>query len=164
MEQAWNSFFWSIRQLMDQAASPFVVLASRLGLELTAGQVWMTICTLPFILYAAYFLYVELMLSRRGVKAVGTVIDIDPGDETADRPVIAFRDQRGNPVVFTSHLGVNAMTGTVGAKVDIRFDPVEPRRAREIGRSGAKAVYLVFLAVFIACMIFGTVMARYAIY
>ena len=164
MEQAWNSFFWSIRQLFDRAASPFVALASRFGLELNAGQMWMIFFTLPFVLYAAYFLYVDLMLSRRGVKAVGTVIDIDPGDETADRPIIEFRDERGNPVVFTSHLGVNAMTGTVGARVDILFDPVEPRRAREIGRNGAKAAYLVFLAFFIACMVFGTVMAKYAIY
>jgi len=26
-------------------------------------------------------------------------------------------------VVFTSHLGVNAVTGTIGASVDIVFDP-----------------------------------------
>jgi hypothetical protein len=104
------------------------------------------------------------MLSRRGQKAVGTVVGIDLGDETDDRPIIEFLDQTGKAVVFTSHLGVNATTGTVGAKVHILFDPLHPKRAREIGRFGAKAYYLGFLAVFIGMMIFATVMAKYAIY
>ena len=164
MEQIWNAFFGGIRQLFIEAALPFVELARQAGLELNPAQVWMLFFTLFFVGYAAYFLYVELMLSRRGRRAVGTVVGIEIGDETADRPMIEFLDQTGRAVTFTSHLGVNATTGAVGAKVDILFDPLHPKRAREIGRFGAKAYYLVFLAFFIGFMIFGTVMAKYAIY
>ena len=164
VEQIWNAFFGGVRQLFIEAASPFVVIARQVGLELNSAQVWMFFFTLPFVGYAAYFLYVELMLSRRGRRAVGTVVGIDPGDETADRPIIEFHDQAGRAVVFTSQLGVNATTGTIGARVDILFDPLHPKRAREAGRTGAKAGYLIFLAIFIGFMTFGTVMAKYAIY
>lgn len=164
MEQIWNAFFGGIRQLFIEAALPFVELAHQAGLELNPAQVWMLFFTLFFVGYAAYFLYVELMLSQRGRKAVGTVVAIDLGDEADDRPIIEFLDQAGRAVTFTSHLGVNATTGTVGAKVDITFDPLHPKRAREIGRFGAKAYHLVFLGVFIGMMIFATVMAKYAIY
>lgn len=164
VEQIWNSFFWGVRQLFIDAVSPFVALSRAAGLDLNAAQIWMVFFTLPFVGYAAYFLYVELTLSHRGRRVVGSVIGIDPGDESPDRPIIEFRDHAGSKVVFTSHLGVNATTGTLGAKVDILFDPLHPKHAREVGRSWAKAGYLVFLAVFIGLMIFGTVMAKYAIY
>jgi hypothetical protein len=164
VEQIWNAFFWSVRQLFIEAASPFVELARQAGLELNFAQVWLLFFTLLFVGYAAHFLYVDHILLRRGRKAVGTVVAIDPGDETDDRPIIEFLDQTGRTVTFISHLGVNATTGTIGAKVDILFDPLHPKRAREVGRIGAKAGYLVFLAIFIGFMIFGIVMAKYAIY
>ncbi len=164
MEQAWNSFFFGVQRIFVEAASPFVALSRWVGLELTPAQVWMLVFTLLFVGYAAVFLYAELILSRRGVRAVGTVIDIYRGDETANRPIIQFHDQAGKAVVFTSHLGVNAATGMVGAKVDIIFDPQHPKRAREVGRTGAKTVHLVVLAFFIAFMIFGTMMAKDAIH
>jgi hypothetical protein len=164
MEQAWNTFFLGVQRLFIEAALPFVSLASRVGLELVPAQVWMLFFTLLFVGYAAYFLYVDFMLGQRGVRAVGTVVGIDPGDESADTPIIEFRDQAGRAVTFTSHLGVNGTTGTIGAKVDILFDPLHPKRAREVGRTGAKVGYLVFLAFFIGFMIFGTMMAKHAIY
>ena len=98
MEQAWNSFFFGVQRLFIEAVSPFVALSRAAGLDLNAAQVWMVFFTLPFVGYAAYFLYVELMLSRRGRRAVGTVIGIDPGDESPDRPIIEFRDQAGSAV------------------------------------------------------------------
>jgi hypothetical protein len=164
VEQIWNAFFYGVRQLFIEAASPFVALSREAGLELAPAQVWMLFFTLFFVVYAVQFLYGELMLSRRGRRAVGTVVAIDPGDEAPDRPKIEFRDQSGRAVVFISHLGVNAATANIGAKVDIVFDPLHPKRAREAGRAGAKAYRLVFLAVFIGFMIFGTVMAKDAIY
>ena len=164
MEQAWNTFFFGVQRLFIEAASPFVAISRQAGLELTHAQVWMLFFTLLFVGYAVYFLYVDFMLAQRGRQAVGTVVGIDPGDESADRPIIEFRDQAGRAVTFTSHLGVNDTTGTIGAKVEILFDPLHPKRAREVGRTGAKVGYLVFLAFFIGFMIFGTVMAKYAIY
>lgn len=160
MEQAWNFFFFGVQRLFIEAASPFVAISRQAGLELTPAQVWMLFFTLLFVGYSVDFLYVDFMLAQRGRRAVGTVVGIDPGDESADRPIIEFRDQADRAVTFTSHLGVNDTTGTIGAKVDILFDPLHPKRAREVGRTG----YLVFLAFFIGFMIFGTVMAKYAIY
>ncbi len=120
--------------------------------------------TLLFVGYAAQLLYTDFVLARRGRRATGTVMGIDPGDETPDRPLIEFRDQSGRMVVFRSHLGVNETTGTIGARVDIVFDPMHPKWAREVGRTGAKAYHLIFVAVFIVMLACATVMAKYAIY
>lgn len=164
VEQVWNDFFGGIRQLFIEAASPFVALSRMAGFELTPAQVWMLFFTLLFVGYAVHFLYGDVVLSRRGRRAVGTVVGIDPGDEGPDRPKIEFRDQSGRVVVFTSHLGVNATTAKIGAKVDIVFDPLHPKRAREVGRPVAKAYHLVIVAVFIGFMILATVMTKNAIY
>jgi len=164
VEQLWNSFFGAIRQLFIAAAQPFVEIAGWMGIEIVAAQAWMIFFTLLFVAYGIFFLHDEFMLARRGRRAVGTVIGIDRGDEAPDQPIIEFRDLSGNPVVFTSHLFVNATTRVVGAKVDIVFDPHHPKRAREVGRTGAKTYHLVHLAVIIAFLVFAAVMARDAIY
>ena len=78
--------------------------------------------------------------------------------------MIEFRDQSGRVVVFRSYLGVNETTATIGASVDIVFDPMHPKRAREVGRAGAKAYHLIFVLVFIVMLAGATVMAKYAIY
>ena len=129
-----------------------------------AAQVWRLFFTLLFVGYAAQLLYTDFVLSRRGRRATGTVVGIDPGDETPDRPLIEFRDQSGRVVVFRSYLGVNETTATIGAPVDIVFDPLHPKRAREVGRAGAKAYHLIFVLVFIVMLAGATVMAKYAIY
>ena len=164
IEQIWNAFFGQVRQLFIEAASPFIFVARQVGLELNAAQVWMLFFTLLFAAYAFQFLYGDFVLARRGRRAIGKVVGIDPGDESPDRPLIEFSDQSGVKVVFTSHLGVNATTRTIGAQVDIVFDPLHPRRAREVGRAGAKAGYLIFLGFFVGFLAFGTVMASQAIY
>ena len=163
-EQIWNSFFLLVRDALILAASPFIVLARQAGVELNAAQVWMLFFTLLFVGYAAQFLYTDFVLARRGRRATGTVVGIDPGDEAPDRPIIEFRDQMGRDISFTSHLGVNATTERIGAPVDIVFDPVHPKRAREVGRASAKAYHLIFVAFFIVTLAGATVMAKYAIY
>ena len=92
------------------------------------------------------------------------MVGIDPGDESPDRPLIEFHDQLGRTVVFTSHLGVNATTRTIGAQVEIMFDPAHPRRAREVGRVWAKAYHMLFLVLFVGFFAFATMMARDAVY
>ena len=56
------------------------------------------------------------------------------------------------------------MTATVGARVDIVFDPLHPRRAREAGRNGLLSIHFVFLVFLVGAMVFATVMAREAVY
>ncbi len=164
IEQIWNSFFYQVRLLFIDAASPFIFLLRQVDLELNAAQAWMLFFTLLFVGYAAQFLYTDFVLARRGRRTTGTVVGIAPGNESSDRPKIEFRDQSGRVVVFTSHLGVNAETGTIGAPVDIVFDPQRPKRAREVGRSGAKAYHLIIVAVFIVMLAFATVMSKDAVY
>jgi hypothetical protein len=164
MEQAWNSFFWGVRQLFIDAASPFVALSHAAGLDLNAAQVWMLFFTLVFLAFLLSFLYDELVLGRRGRRTTGTVVGIDPGDESPDRPVIEFRDHSGRKVVFTSYRAVNAMTATIGAPVEVVFDPLRPKRAREAGKTDLLSLHFVFLVFLVGAMVFATVMARDAVY
>jgi Protein of unknown function (DUF3592) len=90
-------------------------------------------------------LYGDLVLNRRGRRTAGTVIGIDPGDESPDRPIIRFRDASGREFTFTSTLGCNDITRIIGAKVDVDYDPAKPGRAREAGRPMSKLFYLAFL-------------------
>lgn len=163
-EQLWNSFFLQVRDAVHAVASPFIVLARQVGLELNAAQVWMLFFTLLFLGFALSFLYDEFALVRRGRRTTGTVVGIDPGDESPDRPIIEFHDQSGRKVIFTSYRGVNAKTGTIGARVDIVFDPLRPKRAREAGLTGILSLHFLFLVFFVGAMAFATVMAKDAIY
>lgn len=164
IEQVWNSIFWQVRALFDLAATPFIALAARAGVELNSGQVWMLFFTLTFAIVLAVFLNDEHILARRGMRTTGKVVGIDPGDEAPDTPIIEFRDDRGNPVVFRSLYGCTAETGQLGAKVPIVFDPRKPTRVREIGRGGAKAYHVGFLVLFVILLGFATWAAKDAIY
>lgn len=164
MEQAWNSFFLGVRHAMDAIALPFIDAARAVGIELVAAQVWMLFFTLLFLAYAVRFFFGEAALNRRGRRAVGTVIGIDPGDEAPDRPIIEFTDHLGRTVVFTSYLGVNDTTRGVGSSVEIVFDPHRPSRAREVGRPLGKTYHYLFLVFFVCFMALGTVLAKDAIY
>ncbi|WP_409371532.1 DUF3592 domain-containing protein [Methylocella sp. CPCC 101449] len=60
------------------------------------------------------------------------------------RPVIQFKDVLGRSHDFISNLGCNAATRTIGAPVDIIYDPLKPKRAREQGRPVARVLSLIF--------------------
>ena len=163
-EQIWNGTFYLIKGLFEQAAVPAILVARQLGFELNAAQVWMLLFTLLFAGYLAYFLYIDWVLSQRGRRALGTVIGLDPGDGGPDRPIVRFKDTSGKEFVVTSHLGVNRQTGSVGAQIEMVYDPNDPRRAREAGRLGAKQFYLAFLVFFVAALAAAAWGAQYAIY
>ena len=86
-EQIWISVFFLVRDALFSVTSPFIFLARQVGLELNPAQVWMLFFTLLFVGYAAQLLYGDFVLSRRGRCATGTVVGIDPGDETPRPPV-----------------------------------------------------------------------------
>ncbi len=164
IEQIWNAFFLQIKALFEAIASPFVELSATVGLPLNTAQIWMLFFTLLFAAYTTHFLLVGWVLEQRGRRATGRVIGIDPGDELPDRPIIEFRDSAGRTFVVTSHLGINSHTGSIGANVDLIYDPDNPKHAREAGRPMAKALHLAFLLFFVAAMAFGTWAAKDAIY
>ncbi|MDG4856057.1 MULTISPECIES: hypothetical protein [unclassified Mesorhizobium] len=71
------------------------------------------------------------------------VIGIDKSSDGPDTPIIEFADRLGKTWRFYSHLPVNRTTGNVGAAVEVIYDPLHPKRAREVGRPLMKAVHLV---------------------
>jgi hypothetical protein len=77
--------------------------------------------------------YGDFVLMRRQRRASGTVISIDESDEVSS-PRIGFRDERGRPYEFDSPLGVNRRTGVIGGEVEVIYDPLHPKRAREANR------------------------------
>jgi hypothetical protein len=164
VEQIWNAFFGGIRQLFIEAASPFIAIARSTGVEINAAQVWMLFFALLFLAFLLSFVHDEVVLRRRGRRTTGTVVGIDPGDESPDRPIIEFRDHTGRKVVFTSYRAANAMTATIGAPVEVVFDPLHPKRAREAGKTDLLSLHFVFLVFMVGAMVFATVAARDAVY
>ena len=125
--------------------TPFQAVARLVGLNPSVPQTYLFLVAAVFATILIVHLYGDLVLLRRGRRAAGTVVGIDPGDESPDRPIIRFRDASGREFTFTSALSCNDTTRTIGAKVDVDYDPVKPGRAREAGRPMSKLLYLAFL-------------------
>src|SRR5262245_50455544 len=135
--------------LFEAALAPFQAVARLVGLSPSIAQTYLFLVAAAFAPLVIIHLYGDLVLLRRGRRTVGTVVGIDPGDESPDRPIIRFNDVSGREFTFTSELSCNDTTRTIGAKVDVDYNPAKPRRAREAGRPVSKLVHLAFLALFI---------------
>ena len=145
MQQIWNSFWLNVIALFEAALTPFQEVARLFGLDPSVVQTYLFLVTAFFASILIIHLYGDLVLLRRARRTAGTVVGIDPGDEAPDRPIIRFKDTSGQEFTFTSALSCNDITRTIGAKVDVDYDPLKPRRAREAGRPVSKLLYLAFL-------------------
>ncbi|MFK0687255.1 DUF3592 domain-containing protein [Mesorhizobium sp. IMUNJ 23033] len=85
--------------------------------------------------------YGDLVLRRRRAYATGKVVKIDMSDDAPNTPTIEFTDRHGHIWRFDSNLPVNDATGSVGAVVEVMYDPQRPNRAREVGRPVMKAAH-----------------------
>jgi hypothetical protein len=156
LQQIWNSFWQKVTALSEAALTPFQEVARLAGLNPSVMQTYLFLIAAVFATILVIHLYGDLVLLRRGRRTTGTVVGIDPGDESPDRPIIRFRDASGREFTFTSTLGCNDTTRTIGAKVDVDYDPAKPGRAREAGRPVSSLLYLAFLT-FLAGFPFGLI-------
>lgn len=144
IEALWNTVFGQIQALFEAVLRPFVLVAKSLGFDFNSGRIWLLLVSLFFAAVTLAAVYEEIVLATRGRRAAGRVVGIDPGDESPDRPIIQFKDVLGRSQEFVSNLGCNAATRTIGAPVDVIYDPRKPKRAREQGRPLSKALFLAF--------------------
>jgi hypothetical protein len=145
LQQIWNAFWLKVTALFEAALMPFQEVARLAGLNPSVAQTYLFLVAAAFAPILIIHLYGDLVLRRRGRRTTGAVVGIDPGDESPDRPIIRFRDASGREFTFTSTLGCNDTTRTIGAKVDVDYDPAKPKRAREAGRPVSSLLYLAFL-------------------
>lgn len=145
MQQIWNTFWLEVIALFEAALTPFQHVARLVGLNPSVAQTYLFLVTAFFASLLIIHIYGDLVLLRRGRRTAGTVVGIDPGDESPDRPIIRFKDTSGQEFTFTSTLSCNDTPRTIGAKVDVDYDPIKPKRAREAGRPVSSLLYLAFL-------------------
>ncbi|TPI15024.1 MULTISPECIES: DUF3592 domain-containing protein [unclassified Mesorhizobium] len=154
MEQGWTAFWARVSEAFHQALFPFRAIAEALGGHPSDIQIWCFLCGAFFLVLVAIQTYGDAVLRRRGVLAAGRVISIDKSSDGPDTPVIEFADREGKMWRFDSSLPVYKTTRTVGAPVEVIYDPLHPKRAREVGRRLTKAIHLlVWYAVVIGLML-----------
>ncbi len=103
-------------------------------------------------------LWRDPFLRRRGVTTEGQVVAVSTGDDS-DWPIIAFRDARGRAHQFRSDAPCASGSLRVGAAVGVRYDPADPRRARERGRPAARAIHFAsWLFIGTTCAVIGAML------
>lgn len=145
MQQTWNHFWTNVTALFEAALTPFQAAARLVGLDPSVPQTYFFLVGAGFALLLFVHLHGDLVLLRRGRRTTGTVVGIDPGDDSPDRPIIRFKDASSRDFTFTSVLSCNDSTRKIGAKVEVDYDPAKPSRAREAGRPVATLLYLALL-------------------
>ena len=111
----------------------------RLGVAPTDMQAYALLVVLFMLCIAAPGSYGDWMLSRRARHVTGTVLLIDTGGDSPTAR-IGYRDHTGRNHAFDSNLPTVGATGAVGNAVEVVYDPLYPKRAREAGRWLAKGV------------------------
>ena len=111
----------------------------RLGVVPTDMQAYALLVVLFMLCIAAPGSYGDWMLSRRARRVTGTVLSIDTSGDSPT-PRIGYRDHTGQSRAFESNLPTNAATGGIGNAVEVIYDPLYPKRAREAGRGLAKSL------------------------
>ncbi|MDX8479406.1 DUF3592 domain-containing protein [Mesorhizobium sp. VK24D] len=143
MEQSWTTFWARVSEAFRQALFPFRAVAEALGGHPSDIQIWCFLCGVFFLTVVAIQTYGDIVLRRRGAVATGKVVGIDKSSDGPDTPIIEFADRLGKIWRFESHLPVNRTTRSVGAPVEVMYDPFHPKRAREMGRPLMKTVHLI---------------------
>ncbi|KAA3452794.1 hypothetical protein C7I87_01070 [Mesorhizobium sp. SARCC-RB16n] len=142
MEQSWTAFWARVSEAFHQALFPFRAIAEAFGQHPGDMQIWCFLCGVFFLALVSAQTYGDIVLRRRGALAAGKVVGIDKSSDGPDTPIIEFADRVGKTWRFESHLPINRTTGSVGASVEVMYDPLRPKRAREAGRSFTKAAHL----------------------
>lgn len=142
MEQSWTAFWARVSEAFHQALFPFRAIAEAFGQHPSDIQIWCFLCGVFFLAVVGAQSYGDIVLSRRGAFATGKVVRIDKSSDGPDTPIIEFVDRLGKTWRFESFLPVNGTTSNVGAAVEVMYDPIHPKRAREVGRPLMKAVHL----------------------
>jgi hypothetical protein len=79
----------------------------------------------------------ERRFIRSAARATGTVVDLSRGRGSEGGsvyyPVIAFRTAAGDSVTFVSNAGSNPPSREVGERVEVLYDPAQPRTAYTSG-------------------------------
>ncbi len=78
-------------------------------------------------------------LRRHGATAEGKVVAVSTGDGS-DWAIVVFRDHRARAHQFRSDVPYPAGGLRVGMPVAVRYDPDDPRIARELGRPRERAL------------------------
>ncbi|MDX8511735.1 DUF3592 domain-containing protein [Mesorhizobium captivum] len=143
MEQSWTGFWAGVSEAFHQALSPFRAIAEVFGRHPSDMQIWCFLCGVFFMAIIAMQSYGDIVLRRRGAFASGKVVGIDKSGDGPDTPIIEFADRLGKTWRFSSYLPVNGTTGSIGAAVEVIYDPLHPKRAREVGRPLMKMVHMV---------------------
>lgn len=129
MDDIWSTIAEGLRVILVPART----VMEWGGLHPSDIQVWALMVSIFIVVLVGPTSYGDWVLRSRSRRVVGTVIAIDDRDETVT-PRISFTDERGQLVEFDSPLAVNARTNTVGGTVDVIYDPLNPKRAREANR------------------------------
>lgn len=135
----------NVSALFEAALMPFQAAARLVGLNPSIPQTYFFLVAALFASWLLVQLYGDFVLLRRGRRTAGTVVGIDPGDESPNRPIIRFKDVSGREFTFTSVLSCNDTTRRIGAQIEVDYDPAKPSRAREAGRPVAELLYLALL-------------------
>ena len=143
MQQQWEVFWAHVSELAHQALSPLRAAAEAVGFHPSDIQIWCFLCALFVVALVVPRSYGDLVLRRRRVVAMGTVVAIDTSGDGPGTPTIEFPDASGKVRRFDSDLPINGTTEVVGAPVEVMYDPLRPARAREAGRPLAKAVNVI---------------------
>ncbi|TIX53412.1 MAG: hypothetical protein E5V33_26760, partial [Mesorhizobium sp.] len=133
MEQNWTGFWASVSQAFHQALSPFRATAESIGYSPTDMQIWCFLCALFVLALVVPHSYGDIVLRRRRAYAIGKVVGIDTSGDSPSTPTIEFADRQGRSWRFDSNLPINSVTGSIGASVEVIYDPLNPKRAREVG-------------------------------
>ena len=135
----------NVSALFEAALTPFQAAARLVGLDPSVPQTYFFLVGTGFAILLFMHLHGDLVVLLRGRRTTGTVVGIDPGDESPDRPIIRFKDASGRDFTFTSDLSCNDTTRRIGVTVEVDYDPVKPSRVREAGRPIAKLLYIAVL-------------------
>ncbi len=100
----------------------------------------------------------DLLLARRGVRAIGRVAIIHYGNQNADAATIDFVDGDGRAHRFRSYLTLAGDRHFIGAELPVIYDPRYPKRAREADRPLAKlAIGALGYALIGLCLLIGLI-------
>jgi hypothetical protein len=122
--------------------APFRLAMEFVGLAPTDMQVWALVVALFMFGIILPQTIGDIVLMRRRVAATGRVVKIDTSSDGPDTPTIAFVAD-GREWTFASNLPCTDQTNSVGADVPVIYDPLNPKRAREEGRTLSKIWFAV---------------------
>ena len=132
-----------VQNLFAAVLAPGRWLLQVTGFHPSDMQVWALMVAAFMLAIGIPGTYGDWMLTRRQKRTRGTIVSIDRSSDY-DTPRIAFSDLRGETVEFNSNLPLRLGADAIGDTLEVVYDPLRPRRAREAGRHVLKLVSTLF--------------------